>query len=368
MNRRERWARCRQGHETDRVMLDFAGTTLTSAEPAALRNLADYLKLPAAEPVVQMDRIQTMLDVDFRRVGALIEPPSRLSQPVSAGRYVDSWGITRRWTGLYYDIVDHPLKHASLADLAAFPWPKADDIPQAWFDRYAAEARRLSEETDYVVVGEHPVYGYFELGCWMCGFDDFLYRLAAEPEFVEAFFQRYHDYVRQVTERYYRAIGPWIQVTSSGDDFGMQNGPFLSPAGFRELIAPWYKKRIQLTKSLTHADYFHHTCGSVYRLMGDICAMGVDILNPIQPGAADMEPERLKSEYGSRLIFWGGLDEQNLLTHGTMEEVSQEARRVAAILSAGGRYVAAPSHNIQADVPPENIVALYRALGGQVEL
>ena len=291
-----------------------------------------------------------------------------LFRSLAGGRYVDSWGITRRWTGLYYDIIDHPLKDATLADLAAFPWPQADEIPQTWFDRYAANARRLSEDTDYVVVGEHPVYGYFELGCWMCGFDDFLYRLAAEPEFVAAFFLRYHDYVRQVTERYYQAIGPWIQVTSSGDDFGMQNGPFLSPVSFRELIAPWYKKRVQLTKSLTSADYFHHTCGSVYRLISDIQAMGVDILNPIQPGATDMEPERLKAEFGDQLVFWGGIDEQNLLTRGTTQEVTAEAQRVATVLSAGGRYVAAPSHNIQADVPAENIVALYRALGGDVRV
>jgi uroporphyrinogen decarboxylase len=90
--------------------------------------------------------------------------------------------------------------------------------------------------------------------------------------------------------------------------------------------------------------------------------MGVDILNPIQPGAADMDPERLKKEYGSRLIFWGGLDEQHLLTNGTEDEVIREVRRVASILNAGGRYVAAPSHNIQDDVPPANVVALYRAL------
>ena len=362
MNPRERWARCRRGLPTDRPPMDFAGTTLTGADPAALQRLAAWLDLQSAEPADLLEKIQTALRVDFRRVGALIEPPSRLSRPLAHGAYADSWGITRRWTGLYYDIVGHPLKNAGIADLAAYPWPDARDIPRQWYEQYAAAADRLSNETDYVLVGEHPVYGYFEIGCWLCGFDDFLYRLAAEPEFVEALFRRYHQYVEGVVEPYYRAIGRRIQVTTSGDDFGMQNGPFMSPASFRDNIAPWYRKRIGLTNSLTNADYFHHTCGSVYRLLDEICAMGVDILNPIQPGAADMEPERLKKEYGSRLIFWGGLDEQNLLTYGTTKEVDREVRRVAAILHAGGRYVAAPSHNIQADVPPANVVALYRAL------
>lgn len=362
MNPRERWALCRQGLPTDRVPMDFAGTTLTSAEPAAMKNLADFLHVRTNEPIVMLEQIQTALGVDFRRVGALIEPPSCLSRPVANGTFTDSWGITRRWTGLYFDIVDHPLKNAELADLATFPWPDARDIPQAWFDQYAADARRLSESTDYVLVGEHPVYGYFELGCWLCGYDDFLYRLMAEPEFVEALFKRYHQYVHQVVERYYRSIGPWIQVTTSGDDFGTQSAPLLSPDCFRELIVPWYRQRIGLTKSLTSADYFHHTCGSVYRLLDDICDMGVDILNPIQPGAAEMEPERLKQGYGSRLIFWGGLDEQTLLTQGTETEVTAEVRRVADVMSCDGRFVAAPSHNIQVDVPPVNVVAMYRAL------
>ncbi len=342
--------------------MDFAGTTLTSAEPAAMRKLADYLRITEVEPAKMLEQIQSTLGVDFRRVGALIEPPSRLSRPMVDGTFTDSWGITRRWTGLYFDIIHHPLKNADLTDLAAFPWPDAHGIPQAWFDRYAADARRLSENTDYVVVGEHPVYGYFEMGCWLCGYDDFLYRLLAEPEFVQDLFRRYHSYVQIVTERYYQAIGPWIQVTTSGDDFGTQSAPLLSPECFREMVVPWYRQRISQTKSLTDADYFHHTCGSVYRLLDDICGMGVDILNPIQPGAADMEPERLKNGYGSRLIFWGGMDEQFLLTKGTEAEVFDEVRRTAGILSCGSRFVAAPSHNIQVDVPPLNVVAMYQAL------
>jgi uroporphyrinogen decarboxylase len=342
--------------------MDFAGTTLTSAEPAAMRNLADFLGVQAADPAAALEGIQTALGVDFRRVGALIEPPSSLSRPLADGEFTDSWGITRRWTGLYYDIVDPPLKNAGLSDLAAYPWPDAREIPQAWFDGYADDARRLSGDTDYVVVAEHPVYGYLEMGCWLCGYDDFLYRLLADGEFVRALFGRYHAYVREVTERYYRALGPWIHVTTSGDDFGMQSAPFLSPECFRELLVPWYKERIGQTKSLTRADYFHHTCGSVYRLLDDICAMGVDILNPIQPGALEMEPERLKKGYGSRLIFWGGIDEQVLLTRGTESEVEDGVRRVAGAMSRGGRFVAAPSHKIQVDVPPRNTAAMYRAL------
>jgi len=146
MNPRERWALCRQGLPTDRAPLDFAGTTLTSAEPAAMKKIAEYLQIQSASPSDQLEMIQTALQVDFRRVGALIEPPSRLSRPLANGTYSDSWGITRRWTRHYFDIVDHPLKNAGLADLAAYPWPDARDIPQDWFEQYAADAVRLSNE------------------------------------------------------------------------------------------------------------------------------------------------------------------------------------------------------------------------------
>ena len=122
-----------------------------------------------------------------------------------------------------------------------------------------------------------------------------------------------------------------------------------------------YKKRIALTKSLTNAYYFHHTCGSVYRLMDQFVDVGIDIQNPIQPGAFEMEPERLKAGFGDKLTFWGGIDEQGLLTDGTPEEVYAEVQRILSILWVDGGYVLSPSHNLQVDVPTENILAMYRA-------
>ncbi|HRR36403.1 MAG TPA: uroporphyrinogen decarboxylase family protein, partial [Clostridia bacterium] len=106
---------------------------------------------------------------------------------------------------------------------------------------------------------------------------------------------------------------------------------------------------------------FHHSCGSVYRLLPAIIDMGVDILNPIQPGTADMEPEKLKGEFGDKLVFWGGIDEQNLLSKATVEEVKKEVRRVSDILSENGGYILASSHNVQPDVPVENIDAMLTA-------
>jgi uroporphyrinogen decarboxylase len=200
-----------------------------------------------------------------------------------------------------------------------------------------------------------------EMGCWMCGFDDFLLRMALEPEFVIKFFDKILDYQKKVIDMYYGAVGDYIHFTTSGDDFGTQTGPFLSPAMFEELVKPYYQERISYTKKYTKAYYFHHTCGSVYSLIPHLMEAGVDILNPIQPGARDMEPEKLKRAYGASIAFHGGIDTQFILPHGTVDEVKQEVYRVLEAMSGDGGYILSPAHNIQPDVPVENIAAIFEA-------
>jgi uroporphyrinogen decarboxylase len=131
---------------------------------------------------------------------------------------------------------------------------------------------------------------------------------------------------------------------------------------FETLVKPYYEERIAYTKKFTKARYFHHTCGSVYSLIPHLIGAGVNILNPIQPGARDMEPEKLKKAYGDQLTFWGGIDTQHTLPYGTKEEVKEEVWRILDAMGAErGGYVLAPAHNIQPDVPPENIIALFEA-------
>ena len=361
MNKRERFAACMAHQQPDRAPRDFAGTSLTACMPEFLQAMCRHLGIQADGVYDAEDQIGKRLDTDFRRVGAIFEPPtshndtSRLAQ----GEYTDCWGIVRHQAGFYWDIWKSPLRDMSLEDLQAYEWPDAANIDKKQLDDMEERAKRLYYDTDVVVVGEHPVLGYLELGCWMFGFDDFLYRLLGEPETAQWFFSNYHRYVTDVCELYYGRLGKYFHVTTSGDDFGTQKGPFISPELFREAIAPWYKKRIAMTREMTDAYYFHHSCGSVFRLIPDILDMGVDILNPIQPGAVEMEPERLKDAYGDRLTYWGGIDEQNLLTKGTPEEVKKETARVLNIMNRDGGYVLAASHNIQPDVPPENVVAMF---------
>lgn len=208
-----------------------------------------------------------------------------------------------------------------------------------------------------MVIGEHPVYGILELGCWMCGYDDFLMRLAGDPDFVRRFFDKVLAIQMQVIEQCYAVVGPFLDLTMSGDDFGMQLGPLLSPRMFSELIVPYFSARIRRTKELMKGYYWHHSCGSIFALLDQLIACGVDILNPIQCSASNMAPQLLKENFGPRLVFWGGVDVQQFLPFATADEVRQHIQELIAIMGKNGGYVIAPAHNMQDDIPPENIVA-----------
>ena len=329
------------------------------------RRLAPLLGLPAGCDGADLDEeVLRCLDVDIRGVGGILTPSGTQARRLSDTEFIDAWGIRQQWQGHHYEMVGRPLADATIQDLDRFPWPDPDRIDREHIARLAEHARYLYEETPYVVCGRHPYFGVLELGCWMCGYDDFLYRLAGDPEFTLRFFEIILAYQKRVDAIYYGTLGRFIHFTTSGDDFGTQVGPFLSPRMFRDQIAPYLARRIRHIRAFTDAAFFHHTCGAVHDLIPDLLDAGVQILNPIQPRAVGMEPDRLKQEFGDRLTFYGGVDTQELLPHGTAEEVRAETRRLVRVLGERGGYVLSAAHTIQADVPLENVVAMVRAGAG----
>ncbi len=357
---RERFALIMSHHPADRVPLDLGGTSLTSADPRVLEGLKRILGIqgePVAADEPVDERILAALDIDFRRVGSLIGGKSWRS----GERMVDIWGIERAWSGAYWDIVYSPLRGATIDDLDTYPWPDPSVVSaEAPLEDYQRKARELWEHTDKVVVAEHPVYGVFELACWMCGFDDMLWRLAGDKPFVHKLFGILLKLQKAFIEPYYRAVGTYIHLTTSGDDFGTQIAPFIAPASFHDLIAPYFTERIAFTRQFTPAYFWHHTCGSVYDLLPDLLACGVQILNPIQPGAWKMEPERLKTDFGKRITFHGGFDTQNVLPFGTPEQIEAEVARVMSAMKPDGGYIFSAAHNIQHDVPAENVLCMFQ--------
>lgn len=360
MIHRERFKRVVAHEKADRAVFDLAGCPQTLIDyPETREALKVYLGFSGEDksgfPVD--GRVLEYFDIDTRIVGGMPTPQTVHNRTIGEIRY-DSYGIGYKVVNGHYEICHNPLGGATIDEMVSYPLPEADKVDRALIKSWGERAQYLHENTDYAVIAEHPVLGVFEIGCWLFGFDDYLYRLAAEPELIHAFSRRILDYQKKVIDIYYGELGRWIDCTSSGDDFGMQTGAFMSVAMFNECIAPYFSERIAHTKKYTDAFYEHHTCGSVHSLIPSLVKCGVDILNPIQPRTFMMEPERLKKDYGSIITFWGGIDTQELLPRSPAQAVEEEVEKILTIMGTEG-YILSPAHCIQPDVPVENIAAIY---------
>jgi uroporphyrinogen decarboxylase len=195
----------------------------------------------------------------------------------------------------------------------------------------------------------------------MRGMEAFLKDLYREREAACHLMDRLCDYWVGTAEAVMRAAGPEnVDVVFFGEDLGTQEGCMFDPEDvYARLIKPRHRRMVETVKGLADVAVCFHCCGSAYRFLDHLIDIGVDALNPVQVSAKDMEPERLKSEFGDRLAFWGGIDSQHVLPYGTPAEVRAEAGRIIDILGRGGGYMLNAVHAIQAEVPPANVVAMF---------
>ena len=228
----------------------------------------------------------------------------------------------------------------------------------------ARNAREMFEKTDYAILGSFGG-NIIEAGQMAFGYEKFMFLLAAEPELVHHYFEKITAAYLRDLEKYLKAVGKYIQVIQMGDDLGMQNGPQISPAMYRKMIKPYHSAQYQFIRKHSQAAVFLHCCGGIYELIPDLIDAGVQILNPVQISAAGMDPMRLKKEFGKDLVFWGGgANMQQVVPNGTLEEIRNDTHRLVEIFAPGGGFVFTQVHNIQANVPPEKILAIYdTALG-----
>ncbi|MEK7204292.1 MAG: uroporphyrinogen decarboxylase family protein, partial [candidate division NC10 bacterium] len=171
---------------------------------------------------------------------------------------------------------------------------------------------------------------------------------------------RYVDFWVRLTERALREVGDLVDLAMFGDDLGTQQGPVMSPALYRRLIKPYHARMARAVKHF-HKPLLLHSCGSVAAFIPDLIEIGFDAIHPVQVSAKDMDSARLKGEFGRDITFWGGIDTQRVLPRGTPAEVREEVRKRIADLGPGGGYVLGAVHNIQAEVPVENILAMFEA-------
>ncbi len=372
MNPRERVVTSLAHKEPDRVPIDLAGTVCSGIHIVAHNNLAQKLGLGPTAEIVDMiqqlarpdERMLEKFNSDFRPV--YMKPPNDwafVEQVDESGRtyFVDEWGIKWGRNLYYYDMIDHPLKEPNMSALAEYSLP--DVKAPGRMDGVKEEAKRLFEDTDFAIVAgvSAPGPGLFEQAWWLRGLPNFFVDMMTRPDYAEALLDRILNVQMRFYAEYLSAVGPYVQVVEWGDDYGMQTGPLISPALYRKFIRPRVAKFFNLIKSKTSGKIFFHSCGSVYPFIEDLIESGVDILNPIQPLAANMDHARLKREFGSKLSFHGGLDIQELLPRGRPEEVKEGVKKLLSNMAPQGGYIFAPAHNVQADVPPENIITMFEA-------
>lgn len=360
-------------HETpDRPVLDLAGSPASGINLYAYQRLQAHLGLSG--PIrVQSERsllawpdeaVLERFDADLRLIVARTAEDSAartLFDPAAYDReaeFTDTWGVVRRRPprGHYY-VVRAPFEKddLTLADVDAFAWPAAKAPDAAGLGR---EAERLRRETDCALVVHLPGR-IFSVGQFMCGFENWLVQLKINREFCEALLDRALDIQLAMAEEALKAVGDKADILYLADDYGTQTGPLISPALFREVFKPRMARLIQFFRRFSKAALAFHSCGSVYALIPDFIDVGVQVLNPIQVAAANMDTARLRREFGKHLVFWGAIDTQRVLPAGSPDDVRAEVARRVRDLSPG--YFVASVHNIQAEVPPENILAMFEA-------
>jgi uroporphyrinogen decarboxylase len=361
-------------HETpDRVPIDLGGNQ-TGIHKNAYRALIQHLGLP--DDIRIMDAVQQLarpceevlqrfhVDTRYIAAGAADGWKGGIVKAQRDGRnwddLTDEFGI--RWSmpedaPYYMDITLHPLAKATRGDLKDYPWPKGDDASR--FAGLRERALTLKRETPYAVVS--GISGVVYEICWyMRGLEQWFCDLMGDPEFCEAMLEQTLKFWLDWFRVFLDEVGDVVDVIMIGDDLAGQNGPLFSPAIYRRLVKPRHKRLVQYIRSRTGARIWYHTCGACMDFIPDLIDNGVQVLNPVQVSARNMDPLELKSRFGHQIAFWGGgVDAQHILPRGTPQEVAANVRRNLQALMPGGGYVFNNVHNIQGEVPAENIVALF---------
>lgn len=396
MTGRERIQAALAHREPDHIPVDLGASESSGIHGIAYNRLKKYMHLESGRTQIY-DLSQMIAKVEspvLNNVGAdavplLIEPRewkpwqlqdgSPCEMPVRANLHnTDGGGMELMAedgtltavcpAGSYYlDTCHHALADASspadiekgLGHLQSFDWPSFCDEDYEDLER---KARYLYEHTDRAIVGNLWVH-VFAAGQILRGFENFMMDLLADKPMAHALMGRLVDCYEERVRRYVKAVGKYCTIIQVNDDLGTQNGLQIAPATYREMIKPSHARLWGLIKKLSGKPLLLHSCGSIYELIPDLIEIGVDAINPVQVRAANMDTKRLKREFGKDLTFWGGgCDTQQILGNGAPAEIREEVCRRCADLSPGGGFVFCQVHNIQPNVPSENIMAMYAAL------
>ena len=343
-------------HQTpDRIPRDFW------ASPGMWRKLETELGLGQAQ---FLDRY----DVDLRYIAG----PGYVGPPLEG---VDIWGVPRvvaevRFPGgveRYDEVARSPLAHATTVEevLGYAHWPSPDWCDYTTIAQQCEEVRRQGRAVVFMGDRLNRV-NQLKQATYLRGMEQTLMDLAADPEMAHAVIGKIRAFYLAYLERLLDAAKGGIDIIVTGDDFGVQNGLFISADMWDTYLREGFAAYLDLIHSYG-VKVMHHSCGSVRPLIPRLIECGLDILQSLQPDARDMVPEELKAEFGDALAFQGGISVQRTMPFGTREEIRAEVKRLAEVMGQGGGYIFCTAHNLQADTPVGNVLALmegYREYGG----
>jgi len=414
MTSRERIKKAINHEKTDRIPLDLGSTLTTGIQASIYAKLRKALGLKDRPPKI-IDPYQMLAEVEPGVMEKLGIDTAGLGLPTNLfGFKNENWKPWKLFDGTKVMVPEkftttkddegniylYPRGDISVSPSAKMPkggyyfdvlvrqGPIDEERldPQEWvkdqYSVYTEEELRYLEETaeDLHRNTELSIIGSF----WQGGFGDialvpgpsikkpkgirdpqkWIMAHIEHSEYIKGIFEFQCEIAMENLKLYYQAIGDKIDVVVvSGTDFGTQNGAFISPDMYRDMYKPFHKRVNDWIHKNTPWKIFYHTCGSIVSLLDDFVEVGVDILNPVQCSAKGMDPHMLKKKYGDKLVFWGGgVDTQKTLPFGTAEEVRREVRERCRIFGEGGGFVFNPIHNIQTNVPPENLIAMFKTV------
>ena len=366
MTHRERVLAAINHRQPDKVPIDLGGTVDSSIVVDGYMRLAKHFgvspKIEITNRMMQTVNVEEpilrALDVDTRGIFSG-SPDKSGAQEISPNEYKDAWGCVRiKPAGShYFDQVKFPLAgEISISDILKYPWPNPDD--PGWTRHLRPRLKWIRENTDCAVVLATPS-AFVHTSQYIRGFQDWYTDFIWNPKLLEALFDATMEVTMRICWNILKEIGQEVDIILTADDLGAQGGLQISREHYKKYVHPRLAKYLRQIHDLSSAKVLFHSCGSLAIIIEDLVEAGVDILNPIQVAAAGMDPAELKRRCGNRLAFWGAVDSQRVMPFGSVADVKKEVELRMEQLGKNGGYVLGCVHNIQPDVPVENILAMY---------
>ena len=372
MTSRERLKAILDHKEADQVPLDLGGGRYCRFHKGIYIKMLDHFGLEDKNLSLNLEKIAQVvnacedllvkLESDIRVPRSLFNKPDKPNEEWEDENslfFKDAWGTVFRMPkqgGLYYDQISTPLEGTFDDEEIKYDIPPPPGImPET------LEQAKAYHAAGYPVTIDGYGMGFLQQGARVYGYEDWMMLVGTEDrraiEFMEKLLEAKMQHLDNVANLFGKDT---IDVIYESDDLGVQSGPFISPELFRRFVKPYHKKLFDYMHHKFNVKVFHHTCGSVVKLIPDLIEIGVDILNPVQISAAGMDPEYLKREFGKDIVFWGGgIDTQNVLPRGTPAEIRDHVRRNIEVFSKDGGFVFGTVQNVQSDVPLKNVLAMW---------